>query len=269
MARARNIKPGFYLNDLLAEVEPLGRILFSGLWTIADRSGRLEDRPKKIKVAVLPYDNCDVDKLLNELAKRDFIIRYEVDGVRYIQIVNFNKHQNPHKNESPSSIPAPDMHSASIVQAPKEHTTNPADSLNPITDSLNPIDNVGQEPDNASPPDKIPYKEIVTCLNQVCGTSFRHTSKTTKDHIKARWKEGFRLSDFETVINKKARDWLTDPEMVQYLRPQTLFSNKFEGYLNQKDIKKDGYPNGDLARTGTDQAPSRDKELIKKLYGLK
>lgn len=118
MARARNIKPAFFMNDELAEIDPLGRLLFIGLWTIADREGRLEDRPARIKVETIPYDNCDVDELLNELAKRDFIRRYEVDGVRYIQVTNFSKHQNPHRNERQSEIPAPDLHSTSIAQAP-------------------------------------------------------------------------------------------------------------------------------------------------------
>ena len=118
MARARNIKPGFFMNDDLAKIEPLGRLLFIGLWTIADRDGRLEDRPARIKVETLPYDNCDVDRLLDDLARFGFIIRYEVDGVRYIQITNFTKHQNPHKNEKDSEIPAPDLHRTSIVQAP-------------------------------------------------------------------------------------------------------------------------------------------------------
>lgn len=175
MARSRNIKPGFFLNDQLAEIEPLGRLLFAGLWTIADREGRLEDRPKRIKVEVLPYDNCNVDHLLNELHKRNFIIRYEVDGERYIQITNWHKHQNPHCKEKKSTIPAPDLHGAKIsqkqedgqpesgdesgqepkpvenseeneapgkhhtstVQEPEKHITNPADSFNLIPDSLN------------------------------------------------------------------------------------------------------------------------------------
>jgi hypothetical protein len=64
MARARNIKPGFFLNDELAECEPLARLLFAGLWCIADREGRLEDKPKRIKVEILPYDDCDIDYLL-------------------------------------------------------------------------------------------------------------------------------------------------------------------------------------------------------------
>lgn len=105
MARSRNIKPGFFLNDQLAEVDPLGRILFIGLWTIADREGRLKDRPRKIKAEVLPYDDCDIDFLLTELHQNDFIVRFEIDGNKYIWIRNFLKHQNPHIKETQSEIP--------------------------------------------------------------------------------------------------------------------------------------------------------------------
>lgn len=145
MARARNIKPGFFLNDKLAECDPLARLLFAGLWCIADREGRLEDRPKRIKAEVLPYDDCDPDDLLNQLAQRGFIIRYEVDGNRYIQITNFKKHQNPHVKEAPSIIPpppeqelTPEKHCASSVQTPEKHDEDPADSLKLIPDSLKP-----------------------------------------------------------------------------------------------------------------------------------
>ncbi|WP_051272275.1 hypothetical protein [Shimazuella kribbensis] len=121
MARSRNIKPGFFLNDLLAEVDPLGRLLFAGLWTIADREGRIEDRPKRIKAEILPYDNCDVVELLDELNDRKFIMRYQVNGGKYIQITGWNKHQNPHVKEKASTIPAPDLSSASIVQAQQDN----------------------------------------------------------------------------------------------------------------------------------------------------
>lgn len=146
MARSRNIKPGFFTNDLLAEIDPLGRILFAGLWTMADRDGRIEDRPKKIKAGVLPFDNCDVDALLNNLAEYGFLLRYSVDGRRYLQVMNWGKHQNPHFKEAQSLIPAPVLErgetEASMGQASGKHQTSPEravlipDSLNLIPDSL-------------------------------------------------------------------------------------------------------------------------------------
>lgn len=146
MSRARNIKPGFFRNDLLAECDPLARILFAGLWCEADRAGRLEDRPKRIKAECLPYDDCDIEALLEQLSERGFIVRYQHGADRYIAIPKFAEHQNPHKNERDSSIPAPDKHSASTVQelcgpdtstAPvsDKHSSNRADSLLLIPDS--------------------------------------------------------------------------------------------------------------------------------------
>lgn len=131
MARARNIKPGFFRNADLAELSVEARLLFVGLWTIADREGRLEDRPKQIKMEIYPADSFDIGELLSELAGTDMLERYEVGGKKFIQIVNFTKHQNPHKDERDSAIPPPrgstsaededGEHHASTVQAPCEH----------------------------------------------------------------------------------------------------------------------------------------------------
>ena len=107
MARSRNIKPGLYKNEELAECSIWSRYLFPGLWTIADKSGRLEDRPKRIKADLLPFDDKNVEPMLQELAQKGFILRYTANGQKYIQIIKFDKHQNPHFRESPSTIPAP------------------------------------------------------------------------------------------------------------------------------------------------------------------
>lgn len=107
MPRMRAIKPGFLHNELLAECEPLARVLFAGLWMFADREGRLEERRRRIKADCLPYDDCDVGALLDQLAARGFIERYAVDGVAVIQVVNFRKHQRPHKREAASTLPGP------------------------------------------------------------------------------------------------------------------------------------------------------------------
>jgi hypothetical protein len=180
MARSRNIKPGFFTNDELAECSPYARLLFAGLWTIADKEGRMEDRPKKVKALVLPFDNVDCDDLLSQLHDRNFIHRYQVDGASYIQICNWKKHQNPHCKEAASEIPepkqddgstgeeqgkngadteeergedsqpienkeAPEKHGASTVHEQGENTTNHADSLNLIPDSLNLIPSVNTQ----------------------------------------------------------------------------------------------------------------------------
>lgn len=127
--RSRNIKPGFFKNEYLAELSPLSRILFIGLWCMADREGRLEYRPKRIRAEILPYDSCDVEKLLEELESTSdtFIRRYEVDGCQYIDIPNFNKHQSPHKNEKPSEYPAFPESPEITRQKPDNYDTNRPD----------------------------------------------------------------------------------------------------------------------------------------------
>lgn len=116
MARKRDLYPGFFKNEDLGEIEPLGRLLFAGLWTYADREGRLEDRPKKLRGEILPYDNCDGDELLNQLAIKGFIVRYEVNGTGYIQVANWYKYQHPHPKEIASIIPAQDDHEETPAQ---------------------------------------------------------------------------------------------------------------------------------------------------------
>jgi len=79
-------------------------------------------------------------------------------------------------------------------------------------------------------------REIVNYLNQKVGTKYRSTTKKTQDCIKARENEGFKLEDFKKVIDIKAQEWL-GTDMEKFLRPETLFGNKFEGYLNQKTVR--------------------------------
>lgn len=110
MARTRSIKPSFFDNELLGGLSPLTRLLFIGLWGQADRAGRLEDRPLRLKKNILGYDDvtvADVDDMLESLNKNGFIIRYQVEDRRYIQVTKFEKHQNPHIKEKPSEIPPP------------------------------------------------------------------------------------------------------------------------------------------------------------------
>jgi hypothetical protein len=132
MARARNIKPGLFKNEILGVADPLYTLLFEGLWILADRAGRLEDRPVRIKGELFPYrDGLDVEAMLDWLDSNGFIRRYTVGGKRYILICEFVKHQNPHKNESESVIPAPEE----IGSEPEIIGSTRADSLS--TDSPN------------------------------------------------------------------------------------------------------------------------------------
>lgn len=166
MARSRNIKPKFFTNEELAECSPLARLLFAGLWTVADREGRLEDRPKRIKAELLPYDQCDVDQLLTELAAGGFIARYLAESSRCIQVLNFSRHQHPHVKEPQSQIPPWNGVAESLVQVPGKTGSFPALTLNPHTDSLVADSLKGaavpptDEPSPAEKPAKVKPEEI-------------------------------------------------------------------------------------------------------------
>lgn len=135
--RSRILRPGFFTNPELVELNFETRLLFAGLPLMADRRGRLRDRPKRIKMTLFPADDVNVDNMLNDLEDWGFVDRYEVDGTKYLQIINFEKHQYCHVREPESSIPAPnihntgsapDQHQADPVPAPDEHdaSTDPA-----------------------------------------------------------------------------------------------------------------------------------------------
>lgn len=105
--RCRNIKYAFFIHDVLPKCEPLARLLFIGLWCMSDRRGRLEERPQKIRLQLMPCDPCDIEALLGQLEQHGFIIRYTTNGLKCIQVVNFLKHQHPHFKEPPSRFLPP------------------------------------------------------------------------------------------------------------------------------------------------------------------
>jgi len=106
MARIRTIKPAFFTSEDTCRLSPLTRLLFVGLWTEADREGRLHDRPGQLKHRLLPGDDCEIDELLQELHSAGRIRRYRIGGTPVIEITKFAAHQKPHPKEAPSIIPA-------------------------------------------------------------------------------------------------------------------------------------------------------------------
>lgn len=115
------------------ELDFATRLLFAGLWTVADKDGRLQDRPKKIKIDVFPADNLDIDAMLQSLHDAKFIVRYAVDGSKFIQINNWSKHQNPHHTEKASEIPG--VNGVVTVKAPLEPREPQKDDGGNLADS--------------------------------------------------------------------------------------------------------------------------------------
>ncbi|HEC61945.1 MAG TPA: hypothetical protein ENI27_06780 [bacterium] len=231
--RDRLILPGVVSNESLADCSLEAQIIFRDLPMIADREGRLEDRPRRIRALLRPYDNWDIDKILIELESAGFISRYSVNGTNCVSILTFTKHQSIHWKEKESELPEPQ-------QLPQDKSKlNPSLSQDKV--KLDPslqVEVEVQEEVKVQVEEEvrgIPFAEIIDHLNMITGKHYRIVDKT-KSLIRARWNEEFRVKDFFHVHIIKAKQWLDDPEWEGYLRPITLYSNKFEGYRNERDI---------------------------------
>ncbi len=106
MARIRSVKPEFWTDEKVVELSPFARLLFIGLWNFADDDGRMVYSPKRIKMQVLPADDVDCSGLLEEIRRASLVNIYAVDGVEYLQIGGFSKHQKIDKR-SASRLPPP------------------------------------------------------------------------------------------------------------------------------------------------------------------
>lgn len=145
-----------------------------------------------------------VKKALKRFVKYGFIVDNGTKTGRLITIVNWGKYQDE------------------IFDRPKQDQSE--------TKARPPIKNVKNVKKN-SEAGKIPFAEIINYLNQKTGKRYKNVAGNQK-YIKARWHEGNRLDDFKHVIDVKAAEWL-GTDWAKYLRPVTLFGNKFDEYLNQ------------------------------------
>lgn len=112
------------------------------------------------------------------------------------------------------------------------------------------------KPDDVS---NIPYKEIIEDLNQKARTKYRLSTPKTLSLIRVRWNEGFRFPDFQAVHDKKIAEW-QNTDMAKFIRPETLYGTKFEGYLNQQDMREIKNPHH--------KEQEAVKEQFKNKYGI-
>lgn len=110
MARIRTIKPDFWTDEKVVELSAFARLLFIGLWNFCDDEGRMVCSPKRIKMQIFPADAVDCSALLGEIRGASLIRMYVVDGVEYLQVCGFEKHQKIDKRSAsklpPSENPA-------------------------------------------------------------------------------------------------------------------------------------------------------------------
>lgn len=120
MARQRMIHPDFFTDERVVSVSLAAQKLFVGLWCWADREGRMERNPLRLKMQVFPAEAFDVAPLLVELEAVGLIQSYSVGGKSYLLVLGFKKRQKPHPNEAASVIPPPPG------EKPQENVTSPS-----------------------------------------------------------------------------------------------------------------------------------------------
>ena len=200
MGRIRSIKPEFFFDEELAELPAQTRLFFIGLWNQADRRGRLEDRPSKLKAQILPYEKADADALLASLQPK-FLVRYEVEGRKYIFIKAFEKHQRPHHTEVESCIPA--YGGEVTVSSPLQDGENPPVLKEAV------LKEKGKEirvDDSSTPPNGLPSAEQVKeAFNRLCCPPLSKVvwlGTKRKQHVGARAKSLDELMKWEALFSR-------------------------------------------------------------------
>ena len=193
--------------------------------------------------AVKQYSLSTIDRMVNKLKDKEMIKTKTTGLGTLFTITNYAKYQDKEdkKDKEIKELRTQLEQQRNAVGTAAEQQRNNKNYVNKV----NKVNKDKKEIDisNSCPVEKkqdIPYKEIVNHFNDRTGSQYKSTTNKTKELIKARWNEGFRLKDFKTVIDKKCVEWMSDEEMEKYLRPITLFGPKFESYLNQLSVKKSG-----------------------------
>lgn len=191
------------------------------------------------------YSKDVVERLLERMEKIHDVIRYNKDK-KELLILNWWKYNwtkspklQPAIDKGIESVKTPEfadylekisqgIDTVSIGYLYGRHTTDTDTDIDTNTNSV--IEN-----------DLDTIKEIIDYLNTKTLKKYTSTRDNTKKHIRARLREGYTVDDFKKVIDNKCNEWLNDPKMNTYLRPDTLFGSHFEDYLNQGEVKNTRY----------------------------
>lgn len=222
------ISPDIWQSEDFSKLSTLAKIVFIGMFSNADDEGRGRGKAVYLKSVIFPYDEdirvADVDKTLSEISSNMSVIFYSHNENVYYELTNWNIWQKVEKPQA-SKIPAFIENDESFHRLFGEQSGNSRRRVPPNKKRIE------QEKNR-----KEIYSRVVDYLNEKAGTNYKATTKATQEKINARLNEGFNLDDFIVVINNKCDAWLKDVKMCKYLRPETLFGNKFESYLNEKEI---------------------------------
>lgn len=243
MAERRMFSKTIIDSDIFLDMPHTAQLLYFHLAMRADDDGFINN-PKSI----MRNARCSSDDI-KTLIEQGFIILFEngIVVVRHWKIHNYIRNDRyketkykgekatlvldennvyVQKNGDLSAVGIPSDNQMATIGIPSDNQMDTQDRLG--KDSIGYKDIVEQSPT------PLPYKEIIDYLNAKTNSHYKSTAKSTQTKIKARIKEGATVEDFKLVIDIKSSQWMGDPKMEAYLRPETLFApSHFESYLNE------------------------------------
>src|SRR5690554_1486681 len=237
-------KPSYY-SILPAEVRydeelsPSQKILYSEITALANKYGYCM-ASNKYFADLYGVSTVTISRWLNKLKEKGYVIVKISEESGNERKIYINNERGINKNvKTPINKNVKTPINKNVKTPINKNVKHNNTSINNTSINNNNIYSPATQ-DDAS--DKIPYKEIIDYLNMRTGSQYKHTTKKTRELIRARWNEGFNLDDFKAVIDKKCVEWI-GTEWEKFLRPVTLFGTKFESYLNQLSVerKKDKY----------------------------
>lgn len=218
--------------------------------------------PKKYIKADLDLDDKQLDKAFSKLLDEQ-LIKYDDNRsiilvknyLKYNTIQNINQAKGALKKlaELPANILVEEFKDTVkanlkqydelfIKQLDKQFSKRYG---NTVTETVTVTENTISFSENEKEDTDNFIKQIIDYLNLKNNSNYRYNSKKTISLIKARLKEGFIFNDFKTVIDNKVDEWENDNKMSKFLRPVTLFAEKFESYLNEKKFENNKTENND------------------------
>lgn len=194
----------------------------------------------------LDFEETTVQLALKALEQLGMI---QTNGTGFLAIAGWEEHQNI---EGMEKLKESKRLAQARWRAKQKALTDTSTVDSTVESTKIESDNAEEDKEKEGEKESI-YTAVVDYLNQKAGTKYRASSAKTKTLIHARAADGFTLTDFQTVINKKCAEWI-GTEWEKFLRPETLFGTKFESYLNARQkasggpkaqINREDYDNGD------------------------
>jgi hypothetical protein len=207
VARTRNLKPSFFSNDLLAECEPMARLLFAGLWTLADREGRMEYRPRRIKGLLFPFENVEVEPLMEQLADRGFVVVYRVECRDFLAIPTFGEHQRCHPDERCEGFPGPESGvEISVFPERNEKPGNPPARAPDFPASCALPSSIPSSIPSSCPPTGTKRSRSVETTNSITWSADAGWQGISEEQ-RGRWATAYPAADLPVEL-ARAHDWL-------------------------------------------------------------